>query len=623
MSSIIDRIILNQRIEMKQFFKMLLASCLGVILASAVVFILFFWMLGSAIGGVVNAFKGDQEKVAPIKGKTVLLLDQKGPVSDIPTMDFLMSFGDEESKNFTLPEILRAIEVARENPDVEAVVLKLENASVGFASAKEVRDALKRFKESGKKVYAYADSYSHNQYYVSSVADELYAGPEGIMGIQGISSTTQFNKGLLSKLGVEMQVFKVGTFKGAVEPFIRDNLSAENRLQIQEMVNGYWNGTVAEMSASRSLDPALFQTFADEAMFLDKMENARSLGMIDSLVYRADIDKVLARKIYGDSEARVNYRRVNELLGNEKSVKSDNKVAVIYAEGSIVVGNGEDQSNPFSVDNVIDERLVKQLRNAAEDESIDAVVLRVNSGGGAVTTSELICHEVELLKAKKPIVVSMGNYAASGGYYISSHASAIVANPYTLTGSIGIFGLLPNAKGTADKLGLKYETVATSETGVMNLAAPLNPRLAQEFQVMIERGYDQFITRVATGRNMSKEQVDSIGQGRVWLGSKALELGLVDKLGGLDVAITEAARLAGLEDYRVVQNVDRPNWFKQFFGFNFSVVVDYFTMTQEERLMKQAEQYVKDMSGVRAVPPIDIVYVADRANQSRALELQF
>ena len=606
---------------MKSFLKVVFGSCLGVILASVVVFIIFFSMLGAAIGGVMNSFGSDKETKS-VSSESVLLLDMDGAVTDTSVDNPFDFFSKEVRKNYTLPEILKALEVARENSDIEAVVLKLENTGLNFATAKELRDALKRVQEAGKEVIAYSDNYSFLNYYVSSVADEVIGGPEGSLNITGLTSSTIFSKGLLQKLGVEMQVFKVGTFKGAVEPFILDGLSPANRLQIEEYLQGLWKGTTTEMAVSRGIDATAFQQFADEAQFMDKLDVAQSLGLIDTLVYRVDLDKTLAEKLFGDPDYEMDYLRVEDLLPLYNSGSGSDEVAVIYAEGNIVVSTGEEPDDIWSSERVITERVVRQLREVAEDDDVKAVVLRVNSGGGAVTTSELICHELAQLKEKKPVVISMGDYAASGGYYISSHASAIVANPYTLTGSIGIFGMIPNAEGTMKKLGLKEEQVSTSTAGNLSITKPINPRLASKMQEMIERGYDQFITRVATGRDMTKEAVDSIGQGRVWLGAKAVELGLVDQLGGLDVAIQEAARLAELEDYTIVECKEEIDWLKRFLGINASVksVGEYFTLTNEEKLYRRTQQYVKQMSGVKALPPYDLTRVgaiACETTQSR------
>lgn len=597
---------------MKDFLKMVLGSCLGVVLASLLVMFIFFAMVGAAIGSFVDSFSSDK-KTKPVKPESLLLLDLKGPVGETSAINPFVSYDSEEKRDYTLPEIIKALEVAKEEPDVEAVVLNLEEAQLNFATAKELRDALRRVQQTGKKVYAYSDHYSYLNYYVSSVADRVMGGPEGSLNITGLTSNTLFTKGLQKKLGVEIQVFKVGTFKGAVEPFILDGLSEANRLQISEYLSGLWQGTISEMAASRGVEPALFQQFADEAMFLDKMSDAQSVGLMDTLVYRIDLDQVLASMIYDDKDMEIEYLRVEDLLPLYQEDRGGDEIALIYAEGNIIVSSGE-EDDPFATQKVITERVVEQLREAREDEDIKAVVLRVNSGGGAVTTSELICHELTLLKQEKPVVVSMGDYAASGGYYISSHASTIVANPYTLTGSIGIFGMIPNVEGTMQKLGLKEETVSTSATGSFNISKPMNPKLAGKMQQMIESGYDQFITRVATGRGLTKAEVDSIGQGRVWLGAKALELGLVDKLGGLEVAIQEAARLAELTDYSVVERDDHKEWWQRLFGVDLRATAKYFTMTNEERLWRQTETYLQEMSGVKALPPYDITQVGVAAS---------
>lgn len=601
---------------MKDFLKMVFGSCLGVILASVVVFFIFFSMLSSAIGGLVDGFK-DGKETKKVSSESVLLLDLEGGVSDTATGDPFSDMFNEEQKTFTLPEILKAIEVARDNSDIEAIVLNLEQAGINYANAKELRDALKRFQESGKKIYAFSDHYSLLNYYVSSVADEVIGGPEGSLAITGISSSTLFTKGLLQKLGIEMQVFKVGTFKSAVEPFILDGMSAENRLQILEYINGLWQGTTSEMAESRGIAASTFQSFADEAHFLDKTVVAKEMGLLDTLVYRIDLDKVLAQKIYNNADEEINYLRVGDLLPLYDNGSGSDEVAVIYAEGNIVVGSGEDDENPFATQALINEKVVRQLREAAEDDDIKAVVMRVNSGGGAVTTSELICHEVELLKQKKPIVISMGDYAASGGYYISSHASKIVANPYTLTGSIGIFGMIPTFKGTMQKLGLKQETLSTSETGAFTGMEPMTGKLTEGMQRAIERGYDEFTGRVSTGRGMTKALVDSIGQGRVWLGKKAMELGLVDMMGGLDTAIQEAARLAELENYRVVEIIEDKDWFKQIFGISLPKTAKLMMMTQEERIMLRTEGYLKQLSGIQARPPYDITAIGEAGRETK------
>ncbi|MDN4754093.1 signal peptide peptidase SppA [Porphyromonadaceae bacterium W3.11] len=594
---------------MKQFLKMLLASCLGVLLAGGLVVIIFFAVLSSAIGGVMDSFSGKgEEKPVSLSSESVLLIDQVGVINDTPIMDDpFVDFGSKENKSFTLQEIVRAINVARENPSIEAIVLKLENSGAGFGTAYEIREALLRFKESGKKIYAYSDSYNLGTYYISSVADKVYAGPKGMMAIEGINSSVIFKKGLLEKLGAEVQVFKVGTFKSAVEPIMLDKMSPENRLQVQEMIDGLWVGTTSEIAKSRGIERSVLDEFVENVSAFEPMEHSVALNLIDSLVYRVDIDDVLAEKIVGDRDVKLDYRRVGDVLRHESRNKSSDKVAVIYAEGNIVQGTGDDGDNPFKGMNTeINESLVSKLRKAAEDEDIKAVVLRVNSGGGAATTSEMINHELQLLKAKKPVVVSMGNYAASGGYMISAPANLIVADPYTLTGSIGIFGVIPNLQGTMKKIGLREEEVSTSEVGSLSIIHPMNAKQKEVMQKNIERGYDEFITLVSEGRGVSKAHVDSVGQGRVWLGSRAIDLGLVDKLGGLQMAIEEAARLAELDSYRVVHRVDKISFFKKLMGTDFQARVHYLFMPTEDRILHRVNYEVNKVSGVQAIPPYRI-----------------
>lgn len=592
---------------------MTLASCLGVIIASIVAGFIFFTVLTTLIGGAVASFtsQGD-EKPKGLSSNSVLLIDPVGSISDKPTSDpyeIFNSFSNEEDKEYTLQEVLRAIQIARENPDIDAIVLKLEHTGMGFATASEIREALTYFKESGKPIYAYADNYSLGSYYLSSVADKVYAGPEGTMMIVGLVNNTLFQKGLLNKLGVEMQVFKVGTFKGAVEPYILDKLSPENRLQMQEMLDGLWEGTTAEIANSRGIGREALQSFADNGLMLAKMQEAVEQHLVDSLIYPIDVDDTFAEILQGDKDADVNYLSIRDLLHYEKAPKTHDKIAVIYAEGEITIDAPEGTPAFGQRSNVINTSTVKQLRKAAEDDDVKAIVLRVNSPGGVVTTSELICHEVQQIKGKKPIVVSMGNMAASGGYYISSHADMIVADAYTLTGSIGIFGMIPNLAGTMQKLGLKSDMVSTSEMAEMAITQPLSEHQKALMQKYIEQGYDTFLTRVSTGRGMTKEAVDAVGQGRVWLGMRALEHGLVDKLGGLYTAIDEAARLAELSEFRVVHQAQKENIWSKLFSGKARGAIHYLSLSPEERIMYELMQLLRSRSGVLALSPYDLTQV--------------
>lgn len=592
---------------------MALASCFGVVLASFLVMIIFFSMVTSAVTGIVKSFKGDNEqKEIKLSDESVLLLDLEGAISDLPTNDIYKelahTFEQKDNKNYTLQEVLRAINVARENPEIDAIVLKLGKATMGYATASEIRNALLSFKESGKPIYAYSGTYMYGNYYVSSVADKLYASPEGSLFIRGLASTVLFKKGLMEKLGVEMEIYRVGTFKSAVEPFMLDKLSAENRLQIETYLNGLWQNTTSEIAKSRNISTDVIQEFADEGEFMSFNKVGYERGLIDSLVYQTDIEDVLSAQITGDKNEEINYLSVSDMLFIENRSLSNDKIAVIFAEGTIVSAAAEESNNPFQQNNHIGNEIAEKLREVADDEEIDAVVLRVNSPGGSLDMSELIAREVEQLKKSKPIVVSMGDVAASGGYYISSHASSIVAMPNTITGSIGIYGMLPNFAGTMKKLALKTDVVKTAEMADFpNAMTPSSPKEKAVMQKMIEQGYAQFINRVATGRNMTPEEVDKVAQGRVWLGSKAIELGLVDKLGGLEVAIDEAARLAGIEgDYKVVRMIDKEDIWSQILGLNLSATLNYLTMSYEERMMWHGINHFNRLRGIQAVPPFTL-----------------
>ena len=596
---------------MKDFLKIVFGSCLGVIIASVVSMIIFFSVLGSAFRSISSSFSTDTDKkTVTLTEGSVLLLDLAGEVKDQTATDYnsFYSFGDSEQKTYTLPEVLKALEVAKTNSDISAIVLRLDEAQFGFATAKEIREALL---EVGKPIYAYSDlAYGYGNYYLSSTATELFANPETVFNIAGLSSSVLFQKGFLEKLGVKTQVFKVGTFKGAVEPYMRDNLSEENRFQIQTYLDGLWNGTKEEIAAARGFAPETLQAFADSAFFMGKADKAVELGLADSVVYRTDIEKVLAAKIAGDADAELNYVRVGDLLPHYDNGDSSDEVAVVYAEGNIVDVE-PDEDNPFATNvSQIDYRIAEELHELIDEESVKAVVLRVNSGGGSARMSELICREVKELKKAKPVVVSMGNMAASGGYYISSNADYILAEPYTLTGSIGIFGVIPEASGLASKLALRQETVKTAEfADFPSMMRPMTDREKEILQGYINQGYDTFITRVSEGRGLTKAQVDSIGQGRVWLGKDALDRKLVDKIGGLEDAVIEAARRADLEDYTirdVTQTKDFMDEFKSLFGLGMSVREMISGKSAEELLLDRVEYELRARTGVMAVPPVDL-----------------
>lgn len=552
---------------MKNFFKMLFASILGVFIAGFILFILSIAMLaGIASMGSKSSFV--------LEKKTVLEIDLTGIINDrVEENPFDFLFG--EVKSYGLNDILSAIKKAKDNDKIEGIYLKAGFVQTGPASAQQIRDALRSFKESGKFIVAYGDNYSQRAYYISSVADKVFMNPEGILEFQGMSSSIQFDKGLFEKLGIEWQVFKVGTFKSAVEPIISDKMSEPNRLQRTAYLTDIWGVMLKDISESRNIPVEKLNQYADECMTFASPEALMTNQLIDSLAYKADMDSYFKEKLDIKKDDDLKIADVNDLksvpAGKEKLNKD--KIAVLYAEGEIV---SDELNSIFTTGHTITaKKYVKEINKLKEDENIKAVVFRVNSPGGSAFASEQIHHAIKALNEVKPVVVSMGDYAASGGYYISSPARKIIAEPTTLTGSIGIFGLIPSGAPLSKKIGATYDHVNTNkmsdflgqtvELPFVNsvLSRPLNTGESAIVQAFVERGYDTFLTRCAEGRGKTKAEIDSIGQGRVWTGNQALSNGLVDELGGIDKAVKIAAELAGIENYSMKEYPEQKDFFSQ------------------------------------------------------------
>lgn len=409
----------------------------------------------------------------------------------------------------------------------------------GMASIKEIRDALVDFKSTGKFIVAYADNYIQSNYYMATVADKVLLNPQGMVDFRGIASELLFLKNTLDKLGVEMQVVKVGTYKSAVEPYIETKMSDANREQVTAYTRSIWNTVLNEIAVSRNITVDQLNTYADEMMTFQPSEKLVAYNMIDSLVYADEADSILST--YLKDYKILNHSSMTKVVDNAKFSKD--KVAVIYAVGPIDDGSGS---------GIVSEKLVKTINEAAKDKMVKSVVFRVSSPGGSAYGSEQIWRALMNLKKSKPLIVSMGDYAASGGYYISAPADTIVAQPNTITGSIGIFGLIPNIDGLNKKLGFNYDVV---KTNAMSDAPSLNRAFRPEeralMQAYVDRGYELFVKRCADGRSKTPDEIKAIAEGRVWTGEEALKLGLVDVLAGLDEAIEIAAGKAGLTEYNV------------------------------------------------------------------------
>jgi protease IV len=531
---------------MKQFFKMLFASMFGFIIGTFVLFFILLFVLSMMVSSM------NRETVTITDNSILhLKLDQeiKERSSKNPFEDF--NFSDFSSNHqLGLNDILKNIEKASKDEKIKGIYLDIQSYNGGLATVEEIRNALLAFKKSGKFIYAYCDYYTQGAYYLASTSDKIFLNPEGQVSLTGIASQSMFFKGTLEKLEIEPQVIRHGKFKSAIEPFILDKMSPENRQQVAAFVDPIWNHISQQICLSRKIENSTFKNMVD-SMLLSTAADAKRYKVVDELKYYDEFSMLLAKKL--------NKKDAKELplISLNKYSKSPDKsgiklglakIAVIYAVGDIGNGEGDDES-------IGSDRLSATIRKARLDDKIKAIVLRVNSPGGDALASEEIWREVSLAKKSKPVIVSMGDLAASGGYYISCAANTIVAQPNTLTGSIGVFGLLLNAeKMFKNKLGITTDIYKTNPyTDMGSITRPLTSSETQILQREVDRIYDVFTRRVADGRGLTQEQVDSIGQGRVWSGINALQNGLADTLGGIETAIAIAAKQAKLTEYRIIQ----------------------------------------------------------------------
>ena len=536
---------------MKDFIKFTFASLVGVILAGIV-----FTILGivSMVGMVASS---DTETT--VEENSIFVLDLEGILSERMEDNPFQALMGEEYQAYGLDDILASIRKAKDNENIKGIYLQPTYLETSFASLEEIRHALQDFKESGKFVVAYADQYTQDMYYLASVADKVIVNPQGSISWHGLASQPIFFKDLLKKVGVEMQIFKVGTYKSAVEPFIATEMSDANREQVSVFLNSIWGQLLADVSASRGIPTEKLNRIADEMMDLKAAEEYVACGLADTLLYKDGVLSYLKEMTGREADERLNTLTLEDMKNVKRNVpldKSGNIIAVYYAYGGI-----DDTTSPE--EGINSEKVISDLRKLREDETVKAVVFRVNSPGGSAYGSEQIWREVVLLKEKKPVIVSMGDYAASGGYYISCAADCIVADPTTLTGSIGIFGMFPNMEGLlTDKLGLHFDMVKTNPFADMgDITRPFNAAEKEAMQNYINNGYKLFVKRCADGRGMSVEDIQKVAEGRVWTGATAKELGLVDELGGLDKALEIAAQKAGVEAYSTISYPSQEGFF--------------------------------------------------------------
>ncbi|MEQ8324706.1 MAG: signal peptide peptidase SppA [Vicingaceae bacterium] len=541
---------------MKQFFKILFASLFGTILALFLVFAILFGIIG-----VIASSAGSNEK-ANIKEKSILYLNFEEEVADRTSNDPLENFDFNTFKSIPqlgLNDILDNLEKAKSDDNVKGVFLDLTFVDVGLARMDEIRDALLEFKLSGKFIYTYSDAMDQSAYYLASVSDKIYMHPGGVMQLSGLSANRVFLKGMLDKLEIEMEVVRHGKFKSAVEPFTRENMSEANRMQTDKFISSLWMSMITDISESRNVSIDRINELCN-GLAVRSPEDAVNTGMIDGVKYRDEVLDELREMTALEKDDKLRFVKMKKYAsvkveGDKKDLEDyKNKIAVIYASGEIQYGENEKGVMGSKT-------TAAAIEKAHKDEKVKAIVLRVNSPGGSSLASDIIWRQVILAKADKPVIVSMGNLAASGGYYISCGADKIIADENTITGSIGVFGLIPNAKGFFNnKLGVTFDTVNTNTYADMGSGTrPMKP-LEREFMTsIVERIYDDFVNKVAEGRSMTYAEVDSIGQGRVWSGSDALNIGLVDEIGGLKRAIEVAVEMAELENYSIYELPEQKN----------------------------------------------------------------
>jgi protease-4 len=534
---------------MKQFFKLILAN----LVAGVIMIFIFFLFLISAIA---NFSSSDQ---LIVKENSILEITMNYQMPDREMQSPFPTF--DGSTTLGLNAAINAIKRAETDDNIRGIFLNLtEASSASLATLQELRQAIEEFKKTEKFVWAYSDSYSQGGYYLASVADKVYIHNEGIIDFRGLSSQIFFLKGMLEKIGVDMQIVRHGKFKSAVEPFMNDKMSPENREQTQKYIGGLWNSIVADISKSREIPTQELNRIANNMLaFLP--EDAQKLNMIDGAFGHLEMIQLLANEVEQekiDKLELVDLRRYSKVPAPKERRQSRDRIAVIYAQGNISMGKG----GPYEIGSI---NISRAIRAAANDDKIKAIVLRVNSGGGSALASDIILQDLLAAKAKKPVVATFGNVAASGGYYIACGANYIFANATTITGSIGVFATIPNTKKLMNsKLGVTFDEVSTNTNAdFLSLTRPMTSFEQQKMQHFVERTYETFITHVSEGRNLTKSHVDSIGQGRVWSGTDALNIGLVDEIGGLKEAIAKAAELANLEGFKIVNFPKERDQFEQ------------------------------------------------------------
>ena len=537
---------------MRSFFKNVLANIVAIMFIAAIFFMFLITLLA------VSAFSDNG--IAKVKENSVLTLDFKTKVIDSPTEDNSHIFAfNEKEKNILIYEMLEAIKKAKSDDKIKGISIETDGIMAGMTQLDDIRNALEDFKKSGKFVYAYGNSVSQSAYYLGSVADQYFLNPSGGIELKGMTTEVLYMKSFAEKYGIGMEVIRHGKYKSAVEPFLRDDMSRENKEQISTMLNDLWSGNSTKMANSRKIDTALFRTVVD-SLYGIIPDLSLQHRLVDRLMQKTEYDDFIRAKINLKKNDKLNKISFSKYISSfsKDNFKKDNQVAVLYASGAIYNGEGNDE--------IYSENFVKEIKKLTENDKVKAVVLRINSPGGSANASDEILFEMQQLKNKKPVIVSFGDYAASGGYYIAMAADKIFAEPNTLTGSIGVFGMIPYFKELANKNGLSSLAVNTNANS--NMYSPLNGITPGGVAIMtksVEQTYKRFVHFVSKNRKKSFEQIDEVGGGRIWSGKRAKQIGLVDELGTLNDAINYAAKQVKLNNFNVASYPKKVSEFEQLF----------------------------------------------------------
>ncbi|MEJ8769380.1 signal peptide peptidase SppA [Prevotella sp. HCN-7019] len=542
---------------MKGFFKQVLATIVGLIAFGAIVSIMGIM----SVVGMIASGQATQK----VNDNSVLVLNLSGVIEEQGQENILGQLTGNTVNNLGLDNLLSAIKKAKDNDNIKGIYIEAGVLQAGYATMQEIRNALLDFKKKGKWIVTYADTYSQGTYYIATVADKIYLNPKGMIDWHGLGAQPQFYKDLMAKFGVRYQVVKVGTYKSFTETYTEDRMSDANRTQVSAYINGTWNNICKAVSESRNISTDSLNAYADRMITFEPAENILKYKMVDGLIYADQVKDEIKKILKIGKDKKINQLGLSEIANVKGTKSTGEEIAVYYAYGSIVQSAG---ASLFSQGHsIVGPDVCKDLEDLMNDDNVKAVVIRINSGGGDAYASEQLWHQMVELKKKKPVVVSMGDYAASGAYYMSCPANWIVAQPNTLTGSIGIFAAIPDMSGLiTQKLGVKFDEVKTNRNSTFGnvMARPFNDEELGYLQGYVNRGYQLFRQRVADGRHQKTEDIEKIAQGRVWLGSDALKIKLVDQLGGLNQAIEKAASLAKLKEYHTKNYPAVPSWTEQF-----------------------------------------------------------